>query len=159
MNEKRIAAQIEQRRHVNADGSKVIYDLTGGVDYSSERRVLDVIASTLWERDFRAAWILKDGKMTFSPKYDVEVWLPPSLGFNADRTARQIEKDMEKGGMMKDMYDYVFKKVHEDPGTGDFLLYGQFISLFFSSLKNRSMEKEEIADLFRQMSQHLRVKI
>lgn len=157
MDEEKAVAQIEACRHSNADGSKVTYDLSTGVDFSSGRTVADAIARTLWERDLKSFWIQNGNAMSFHPKYDIEVHLPHDLGDRAQKTVEKIQKDLEDVEMWNDLNSYLYSTSHQGVGLGSVLIMGPIWAYALAAHADKVREKEKLAELYQEMSSHISI--
>ena len=156
MNENDIDAQVAASRHMNPDGSKVIYDLSVGVDFSSIKLAADAVARTIWERDLKGFWSETGGKMIFTPRYDVQVKLPSNLGHRGKKASALVEKDLEQEEMRREFTDYVKGVARREEGVGD-ISENATTSVLFSYLEEREIRGEVMDELFEKMTSHITI--
>src|SRR5213080_2436829 len=71
-----VASQVRAARKLSPDGTKAIYDLTSGVDFSKPKRTARAIAQVLWEEDVQSWWTWRGAGPAFHPTRKVELRLP-----------------------------------------------------------------------------------
>ena len=73
--EDKLKSAIENSRKISEDGSLVIYDLTGGIDFSNPKVVAKALSEVFFEKD-AINWFKVDGdQVDFQPTYKVRVVL------------------------------------------------------------------------------------
>src|SRR2546427_11059111 len=75
--EETLEAGIRAARKLSMDGTRAIYDLTSGVDFSKPRRTAEAIARVVWEQDVESWWTWEGTEPVFKPNRTVEIRLPP----------------------------------------------------------------------------------
>ena len=154
----RLEQAVRASRTLSADGSRVVYDLTRGVDFSRPGATAWAIAKVLWEEDVHAWWSLQDGKPVCAPTRPLELRL---------RAEHNRKVAMAVRGFRKDLRDYELK-IHlagyldsvSDYSTGwpmATMLGPQF--QFAQVLVVSKEQKHETDRLFSLMSRNLRVVI
>ena len=92
-----LEARIRTARKLSLDGSRAVYDLTSGIDFSKPRRTAEAIAQVVWEEDVKAWWNWKGGEIVFTPNRKVEIRLPRDHHRKISRASEEFWEDLEKG--------------------------------------------------------------
>src|SRR5881392_372518 len=91
-----VASQVRAARKLSPDGTKAIYDLTSGVDFSKPKRTARAIAQVLWEEDVQSWWTWRGAGPAFHPTRKVELRLPS--GHDRKVEGRQgVQQVLRKG--------------------------------------------------------------
>lgn len=83
---KDLLEQILKSRQMTIDGSKVVYDLTSGVDFSKPSNTAKALASVMFDEDI-SKWFVNEGdELLFKPTYRAEI----IINDEPDRTMNSI---------------------------------------------------------------------
>src|SRR2546430_15641609 len=64
--EETLEAGIRAARKLSMDGTRAIYDLTSGVDFSKPRLTAEAIARVVWEQDVESWWTWRGTEPVFN---------------------------------------------------------------------------------------------
>src|SRR5947208_16088795 len=87
-----VASQVRGARKLSPDGTKAIYDLTSGVDFSKPKTTARAIAEVLWEEDVQSWWTWRGAGPAFPPTRKVELRLPSGHDRLVGKAAREFNK-------------------------------------------------------------------
>src|SRR6266480_4477602 len=91
-----VASQVRGARKLSPDGTKAIYDLTSGVDFSKPKRTARAIAQVLWEEDVQSWWTWRGAGPAFHPTRKVELRLPSGHDRKVAKAAKEFNKSFER---------------------------------------------------------------
>src|SRR5207247_5842191 len=92
-----VASQVRGARKLSPDGTKAIYDLTSGVDFSKPKRTARAIAQVLWEEDVESWCTGRGAGPAFHPTRKVELRLPSGHDRKVPKAATAFAKTSETG--------------------------------------------------------------
>ena len=69
--EEALEASILAARKLSVDGTKAVYDLTSGTDFSKPRLTAEAIARVVWEQDVESWWTWRGTEPVFKPSRKV----------------------------------------------------------------------------------------
>jgi len=140
---------------LSPDGTKAIYDLTSGVDFSKPKRTARAIAQVLWEEDVQSWWTWRGAGPAFHPTRKVELRLPSGHDRKVAKAAKEFNKSFERDafGLDESPTDHL----------DDFLALGLTMTLLAGPLRDyldlysddRQKQREEIDRLLALMAGYL----
>lgn len=142
---------------MSADGSKVIYDLTSGIDFSKGRVVADTVAMLMWNNDLKAFWSEQGDNLTFNPRYDVEIRLPQLDGKKMQGVRQEIEKDLEKSDMLTSFNDYLNNASRQRVTLGAVMMLGPLWAFALAHHRSSVEKMDELGTLYAYMSLHISI--
>ena len=152
----RLERAVRASRTLSADGSKVVYDLTRGVDFSRPGATAWAIAKVLWREDVEGWWSVQDGKAVCMPTRPVDLRLRAEHNWKAAMAVRAFRKDLRDyelaihlGGYLDSISDY-------STGWPMATLLGPLFEFARQALISQE-QKREVGRLFSLMSGYLHV--
>ena len=142
---------------MSADGSKVIYDLTSGIDFSRGKWVVDTIAMLMWNNDLEAFWTEQGDDLTFTPRYDVEIRLPRLDEKGSQLAREEIERDLERSDMLNSFNDHLNRVSQHSVSLGEVMLLGPIWAFALAHHKSKVQKVDELARLYNEMSSHISI--
>src|SRR3989475_13242418 len=94
--EETLEAGIRAARKLSMDGTRAIYDLTSGIDFSKPRRTAEAIARVAWEQDVESWWTWEGAEPVFKPNRTVEIRLPRDPDRKVARAAAEFQADLKE---------------------------------------------------------------
>ena len=108
--EENLETSIRSVRKVSLDGTKAVYDLTSGIDFSRPRRTAEAIAKVVWEQDARSWWNWRGGDPIFEPHHKVELRLPRDHDRKVARAAEEFREDLKKHELAPFVDSYLYQQ-------------------------------------------------
>src|SRR5256885_7053131 len=94
--EETLEAGLRAARKLSMDGTRAIYDLTSGVDFSKPRRTAEAIARVVWEQDVESWWTWEGTEPVFKPNRTVEIRLPRDPDRKVAKAAAEFQTDLKE---------------------------------------------------------------
>src|SRR2546425_3508379 len=94
--EETFEAGIRAARKLSMDGTRAIYDLTSGIDFSKPRRTAEAIARVAWQQDVESWWTWEGTEPVFKPNRTVEIRLPRDPDRKVARAAAEFQADLKE---------------------------------------------------------------
>src|SRR5947208_9753213 len=94
--EEALEASILAARKLSVDGTKAVYDLTSGTDFSKPRLTAEAIARVVWEQDVESWWTWRGTEPVFKPNRKVEIRLPRDQHRKVAKAAEEFQKDLKE---------------------------------------------------------------
>ncbi len=90
-----LVSTISASRRLSQDGTRVIYNLTEGLDFSEPKKVAEALASVIFEKD-AVNWFETDGEhINFKPSYKVRVLLAKEHNERIEKTVKDFLEDFK----------------------------------------------------------------
>ncbi len=153
----RLEEAIRQSRTVNADGTKAIYNLLYGVDFSKPRLTAEAISRVVWEEDVQSWWSVQDGKAVCTPTRQVEIHLPDEHNRRIARTVDEFKLDLMNEELADRLSGYLDTVSNYNIGWGAVFLMGPLWSYLAQQSEIKDRRREELTRLFAQVSSHLSI--
>src|SRR2546427_809772 len=94
--EETLEAGIRAARKLSMDGTRAIYDLTSGIDFSKPRWTAEAIARVVWEQDVESWWTWEGTEPVFKPNRTVEIRLPRDPDRKVAKAAAEFQADLKE---------------------------------------------------------------
>jgi hypothetical protein len=154
--EESLKARIRAARTLSSDGTKVIYDLTSGIDFSKPRRTAEAIAQVIWYQDAYDWWRWQGGMLHFAPKRRVEIRLPDDGNAKVAKAAADFRDELEHE-FAPHIGSYI-KQVRDDR-TDWFTIFflGPLMAYLLERLDNREKARAELDGRFSEIASYISV--
>jgi hypothetical protein len=153
--ERSLEARILTSRKLSLDGTRAIYDLTWGIDFSKPRRTAEAIARVVWEQDAKSWWTFEDGEPVFAPRRKVEILLPRDPEGKAAKAAQELRADLKTEDFAPFVGSYVGRVRDNKTNWLYVFLLGPFRAWIIQNWENRAKEQTELDRLFAQMAGYI----
>ncbi len=149
--EETLEAGIRAARKLSMDGTRAIYDLTSGIDFSKPRRTAEAIARVVWEQDVESWWTWEGTEPVFKPNRTVEIRLPRDPDRKVAKAAAEFQADLkEEFAPSIDSYLYSLNDDRADWFSIFFL--GPLWTYILQHAENRQRQQEALNRLFAEMA-------
>ena len=152
-----LEAAIRQSRSLNADGTKAIYNLLYGIDFSKPRVTAEAIARVVWEEDIQAWWSVQDGKAVCSPTRQIEIHLPDEHNRKIAKTVDEFKADLMNEELGDHLGGYLDSVSNYSVDWATVFLMGPLWAYLAEKSEIKQRRQEELGKLFAQMSGHISV--
>ena len=148
---------IRATRTVNADGSKAIYNLAYGVDFSKPRATAEAIASVLWHEDVAGWWSIQEGKAVCAPTRQIEIHLPDEHNRKIAKTVDEFKEDLRNHELADHLGGYLASVSDYNVDWATVFLLGPLWSYLAEQSEIKARRQAELGRLFAQMSSHITI--
>lgn len=152
--EEALEARILAARKLSLDGTRAIYDLTSGVDFSKPRRTAEAIARVVWEQDVESWWTWKGREPVFEPNRKVEIRLPPDHDLKVAKAAAEFQADL-KEEFAPSVDSYLYSLADDRADWFSIFFLGPLWTYLIQHADNRQRQREGLDHLFAQMAGYI----
>lgn len=153
----RLEEAIRQSRTVNADGTKAIYNLAYGVDFSKPRLAAEAIARVLWHEDVAGWWSMQDGKPVCAPTREIELHLPDQHNRKIAKTVDEFKADLMNGELGDHLSSYLDSVSNYNVDWATVFLLGPLWSYMAEQSEIKARRQQELDRLFAQMASRITI--
>ena len=151
-----LEARIRAARKLSLDGTRAVYDLTSGIDFSKPRRTAEAIARVVWEQDAKSWWSWRDTDPVFEPNRKVEIRLPHDEHRKVAKAAAEFKGELkEEFAPSVDSYLHGLADDRADWFTIFFL--GPLWAYLLQRVDNRQRQRQALDRLFAHMAGYVEV--
>ncbi|MHB8372634.1 MAG: hypothetical protein ACYDAO_08145 [Thermoplasmataceae archaeon] len=156
--EDKLKSAIENSRKVSEDGSLVIYDLTGGIDFSSPKIVAKALSEVFFEKD-AINWFKVDGdQVDFQPTYKVRVVLAEEHNRKLESTVDDFLKDLQKEDISKDYSEQIKDVASQASAIQSAMATNAIMSAIFEHSEEKVFANSMRDDLFLDLLEKLEIR-
>jgi hypothetical protein len=137
------------------DGTKAIYDLTSGIDFSKPRQTAERIAQVVWDQDVKSWWTWKEGEPVFAPNHKVEIRLPREPHSKVAKAAEEFQEDLKKEEFAPYVGWYVDRVRDDRADWFSIFFLGPLWTYLLQQSENRARERAELERLFAAMAGYI----
>lgn len=152
-----LEARIRASRSANLDGTRVVYDLAHGMDFSRPRATAEAIARVVWEEDVEGWWSLKEGRPVCVPTGTIEIRIPAEHNHRVAKAVLEFRKELMNEELADYLSEYLDSASEYEVSWPTFLLLGPVRSYLVEGLESRARRRERLESLFLQTSHYIRV--
>lgn len=153
--EEPLEARVRAARKLSLDGTRAIYDLTSGIDFSKPKRMAEAIAQVVWEQDAKAWWRWQGSMPIFAPTHKVEIRLPRGGHRQVAKAAEEFREDLKKEEFAPYVGSYV-DRVRDDSADWPAIFFlGPITAYLLSRWDNRERRRAELDRLFADMAGYI----
>jgi len=156
--EDKLKSAIENSRKVSEDGSLVIYDLTGGIDFSNPKVVAKALSEVFFEKD-AINWFKVDGDhVDFQPTYKVRVVLAEEHNRKLESTVDDFLKDLQKKDISKDYSEQIKDVASQASAVQSAMATNAIMSAIFEHSEEKVFANSMRDDLFLDLLEKLEIR-
>jgi len=153
--EEDLETSIRSVRKVSLDGTKAVYDLTSGIDFSRPRRTAEAIAKVVWEQDARSWWNWRGGDPIFEPHHKVELRLPRDHDRKVAKAAEEFREDLKKHELAPFVDSYLYQQTDDCADWFTIFFLGPLLAYILQHADNRQRQREALDRLFAEMTGYI----
>lgn len=150
-----LEARVRAARRLSLDGTKAIYDLTSGIDFSKPRQTAEAIAQVVWDQDVESWWRWEGGEPIFAPSRKVEFRLPSDHDRKVAKAAEEFLDDLKKGEFAASVGPYVDRVTDDRADWFAIFLLGPLWAYLLQHWDNRAKQQAELDRLFAEMADYI----
>ncbi len=142
-----IEEQIRNARAMSPDGSRVVYDLTTGVDFSNPRLTADILAEVFFKQDV-SVWFERNGQsLNFKPEYRAEILVSDNHNREVEKTMKDFFADLRNDEIRRDYADIIENSATYHAGLGTVFFAGLLTALILQAGVRHSEKKSFVSGL------------
>ena len=153
--EEALEPRIRAARKLSLDGTRAIYDLTSGIDFSKPKRTAEAIAQVVWEQDAQSWWNWRGGDPYFEPHYKVELRLPPDHNRKVAKAAEEFREDLKSHELAPFVDSYIGRQTDDSADWFTIFFLGPLWAYILQHLDNRQRQREALDRLFAEMTGYI----
>lgn len=157
MDERELEARIRRARRASLDGTRVVYDLTTGMDFSKPRRAAEAIADVLWNEDVKAWWSVASGTATCRPTHSVQILVPEEHHRKIMKTVDEFKRDLVRQGFAEDFHWYIELLGDREVDWPTIFILGPLGAYLMERWANRERRLDELDRVFSEMAKAITV--
>ncbi len=156
--EDKLKSAIENSRKISEDDSLVIYDLTGGIDFSNPKVVAKALSEVFFEKD-AINWFKVDGDhVDFQPTYKVRVVLAEEHNRKLESTVDDFLKDLQKKDISKDYSEQIKDVASQASAVQSAMATNAIMSAIFEHSEEKVFANSMRDDLFLDLLEKLEIR-
>jgi len=153
--EEDLETSIRSVRKLSLDGTKAVYDLTSGIDFSRPRRTAEAIAQVVWEQDARSWWNWRAGDPIFEPHHKVELRLPRDHDRKVAKAAEEFREDLKNHELAPFVDSYLYRQADDRADWFTIFFLGPLLAYILQHADNRQRQREALDRLFAEMTGYI----
>ncbi|MEM0141484.1 MAG: hypothetical protein QXN66_05570 [Thermoplasmatales archaeon] len=158
MENREIENKIFASRKISQDGSIVVYNLSGNIDFSHPKELANALSKVFFENDAKNWFVIEGNRIKFSPKYKVRILMDESnrklLSATADDFLSDLKNEEIKNKFKKNIEDISTKEIKIQSAIG--------ISAIASFLEKPLLKKDDKVEIedqyFTEMLEYLEIR-
>jgi len=136
------------------DGTRAVYNLTSGIDFSKPRRTAEAIARVVWELDAKSRWGWRDRDPVFEPNRKVEIRLPHDQHRKVAKAAAEFQEEL-KEEFAPSVDSYLYGLADDRADWFSIFFLGPLWAYLLQRADNRQRQREALDRLFAQMAGYI----
>jgi len=154
--EEALEAGILAARKLSLDGTRAVYDLTSGIDFSKPRRTAEAIARVVWEQDVESWWSWEGTEPVFKPNRKVEIRLPRDHQRKVAKAAAEFQEEL-KEEFAPSINSYLYRLNDDRADWFSIFFLGPLWTYLVQHAENRQRQQEALDRLFAEMAGYIAV--
>ena len=150
-----LETRIRAARRLSLDGTKAIYDLTSGIDFSKPRQTAEAIAQVVWDQDVESWWKWEGDELIFAPSRKVELRLPSDHDRKVAKAAEEFLEDLKKEELAASVRSYVDRVTDDRADWFAIFFLGPLWAYLLQHWDNRAKRQAGLDRLFAKMADYI----